>query len=29
VPGDSVLGAEALHQVFRGWLSKLGHDEFS
>ncbi|HEX3813275.1 MAG TPA: phage holin family protein [Mycobacteriales bacterium] len=29
LPGDSVLGAEALHQVFRGWLSKLGHDEFS
>jgi hypothetical protein len=29
LPVDSVLGAEALHQVFRGWLSKLGHTAFS
>ena len=29
VPEDEVIGAEAMHQVFRGWLRELGHDAYA
>jgi hypothetical protein len=27
-PDQPVIGAEALHAHFRGWLAKLGHDSY-
>jgi hypothetical protein len=27
-PGNEIVGAEALHRHFRGWLAALGHDAF-
>jgi uncharacterized membrane protein YvlD (DUF360 family) len=28
-PEEAIHGAESLHQVFRGWLARLGHDRYA
>lgn len=29
LPEDEVVGSEAMHRVFRGWLAQLGHEAFA
>lgn len=29
LPDDEVVGSEAMHRVFRGWLAQLGHEAFA
>ncbi|HKH18037.1 MAG TPA: hypothetical protein VKA57_10960 [Solirubrobacteraceae bacterium] len=29
VPDEPLVGAEAVHQVFRGWLAGLGHSSYA
>ncbi|MCL4286071.1 MAG: hypothetical protein KJ006_00305, partial [Thermoleophilia bacterium] len=28
-PGEEVVGAEAVHRIFRGWLAGLGQDAYA